>query len=54
MHKFINKSETWNALSGQLWKNFAIGPAFPASGDRRETVGAGRKTSMKSAIMAIT
>jgi len=42
MHKFIDKSETWNALSGQLCKNFAIDPAFPASGGRRDTVGAGR------------
>jgi len=34
--------KTWNALSGQLWKNLVIAPALTPSGGLRETVGAGR------------
>jgi hypothetical protein len=45
---------TWNALSGQLWKNLARDPAFIASAGCRDTVGAGSQTSMKSATIAMT
>lgn len=45
---------TWKALSGQLWKNLAIDPAFTASGGCRDTVGAGSQTNIKSATIAMT
>ena len=57
MSTSIKKSQhdvTWNALSGQLWKNLAIDPAFLASAGCRDTVGAGSQTSIKSATIAMT
>ena len=45
--------DTWKALSGQLQKNLAMAPEFTASGGRKDTVGAGSHTSMKSATIAM-